>query len=219
MCVNCNTTNCTGCNNLTIPVGPAGRGITNITEIAGVITIYYSDGTTSIHGPIEGIPGPAGADGNDGAIGPAGANGAAGADGQDGASTGIASSSGIAYNEAAPAVIFDIGWGNITVDPATAMLRTTYEDLNVFSGTLQFQGTYAGSGSADILIEFAGPLMISSQENNFTAIAFSSGSAYPVRIWPDPQGATNYLRIEFGASDLPLTSLTYIIKISGLTLY
>lgn len=253
--------NCTDCKDLTIPRGADGRGIVNITNENGTLTVIYTDGTSEVIGTFIGAPGDDGTDGVDGVDGVDGnrwhdgiitpsvvigddddyyldtvtgdvyhkvagvwivvgnIEGPPGPPGPAGGTGSIDHDDGVLYNTPGPNVIYDVGWSATSTDQSTTMLRVQFGDMNTFSATLRFNGTYAGSLSSDILIEFEGPLMTSALERNFTCLLVSGSNFYPARVWVDPVGATNYLRIQLPNGSLPTTFSTWEIKISGITLY
>jgi len=175
-------------------------------------------GRVGAQGP-QGAQGAQGETGAQGAQGDPGAQGPVGPQGPGGASSSLDFSSATRSTDATPLTIFDVGW-NGTGNPTIAnTVRDEFGDLNSFSGTFRWDGTWDGIGSQTVWVRFLGSLMNSGPEHNMTMIVTQGDNFIPARVEVDQIGGVNYLKIQMSNNDVVVGAATYELKISGLTFY
>ena len=200
----CKCTNC-GCKEVEIITKKGERGIQGAQGSQG---IQGPQGALGSQGP-QGLRGEQGVQGDTGAAGPAGPGGVA---------TSLDYGSATSTTVDPSAVIYDVGWSSITTTSSNVK-RDAFGDLNGFSGTLAWTGTWDGVTSQTVWIEFGGALMTPGPEHSITMIVTQGDNFILARVEVDVIGGVNYLKIQMSNNDVVVGAAVYSLKISGLTFY
>jgi hypothetical protein len=150
--------------------------------------------------------------------GPQGPQGDPGIPGPGGVASSIDFSSGDIYNNSTPNVIYDVGWSGTTTNGPTDSSRFSFGDLHVIQGTLDFNGTWNGIGSTEILIEVPGPTLNPAEGSRVVQLITWGGNFEHVQSYFDDVAGTNYVRFLIPKT-IPTSPTTFNIRYYLLLLY
>ena len=180
-----------------------------------------NQGNTGPQGPTggQGVPGVDGTEGAEGAQGIQGEQGIQGNDGPGGVASSLDYGSAVKTTVSPAATIFDVGWAGSESAITADVTRDQFGDLNGFSGTFQWTGTWNGIGSQTCWIEFGGAGIASGPEHSMTMIVTQGDNFILARVEIANVGPTKYLKVQMSNNDVVAGPATYVLKISGLTFY
>jgi hypothetical protein len=199
-----------GCKETEIITKKGERGLQGAPGPAGPIGPQGPQGAQGEPGiqGIQGIQGPQGDPGNDGAVGPTGP------------ATSIDFSAANFHSNGAPGSIFDVGWSAVVVDAATDSNRYEFGNLNIWTGVLDFTGTFDGILAEDILLEMPGPVIPAIVDQQVClAFGISGGGGYmecPAYI--DNIAGVNYVRFKPDRTQLVVGNQRYVCNYYLLTI-
>ena len=204
--------NGSGCCEKTIITKEGRRGLQGDPGPAGPLGPQGTSGAQGLAGT-DGLVGPQGIQGEQGDPGPQGD------EGPGGVATSLDYGSAVKTTTSPAATIFDIGWNGSQAGITANVTRDQFGDLNGFSGTFQWTGTWDGIGSQTCWIEFGGAALASGPEHSMTMIVTQGDNFIPARVEIANVLGTKYLKVEMSNSDVIIGAATYVLKISGLTFY